>query len=258
MKTTTLLTAALMVLAAIAVPAVAHDDSDDDRSGRDGPSDERKDRMRDAHERTHERHDNATDKRGPSDEARDRFKERCEAYQNETGEQHRKCVVAAHVRDPCMKARRAAHAGLHAVGALEHRVVKLERFELRVLSALEDGNLTANETAEYEAKLDRIQAAQNKTIEKIDKVLERIEGLKDKCQSVRDHVSDRAKLAICHVDEDGNMTSLRIARQAWPAHEAHNDTLGACPDDEYEDDEYEVEDEEDGKPEEDGNSTADP
>lgn len=239
MKAMTILIATALVLGAVAVPASAEHKDDHqrpDRADRDGRDDNRtddqnrtdKDRREEAKERRDEAKENKT--RGPAAHATAKFLAKCEAYKNETGETHRKCEVAAHVAKPCVKDRRAAHAGLKAIDALEHRIVKLERFELRAMKALEDGNLTENQTAKLEAKMERIQAAQNKSIEKIDKIEERMERMKDRCDKVKDHIRDHAKVTVCHVGEDGNET-LRISASALRAHMAHNDTKGPCPED---------------------------
>lgn len=36
------------------------------------------------------------------------------------------------------------------------------------------------------------------------------------------------KITICHHTDSGNNQTLEVAKSAWPAHEIHGDTLGAC------------------------------
>jgi hypothetical protein len=51
------------------------------------------------------------------------------------------------------------------------------------------------------------------------------------------------KIEICHVPPGNpdNSHELKIGASAWPAHQAHGDTLGDCPDDDDDDDD-EIED----------------
>ncbi len=224
MKTTTLFTIALFVVSAIAVPALADPDHADDRK------DAAKER---ASDKAAERDDKRGDHMAQKDERKNatiaKAQERCDAYENRTGRDLPACDRLKEVHDEPKQARRAAHALIKAIDALEHRVVTLEKLEIKFMEKLEGDNLTDNQTAAYEAKLVRIQAAQNKTIEKIEKMEERLEKLKAKWSAVRDHAEGQAKVLVCHEGDDGNHT-LRISRNAAAAHVGHGDSLGACPD----------------------------
>ncbi len=233
MKTTTLLTIALLVVGAIAVPAMADPDHADER--KDAAKDKAAERdakrdaameKREAHAEKHEERRNATIAKA---------QERCDAYENRTGRDLPACDRLKEVHDEPKSARRAAHALIRAIDALEHRIVVLEKLEVKFMEKLEGENLTANQTAAFEAKLVRIQEAQNKTLEKIEKMEQRLERLKAKWDAVRDHADDHKKLLVCHVGDDGNKT-LRINAKAVPAHLRHNDTRGPCPDDVLDDD----------------------
>src|SRR5687767_15527701 len=65
------------------------------------------------------------------------------------------------------KARREAHALHGAIGALERRLGRLEAREIALEQSLEDGNLTANETAAIEAKIAKIDAHQDRMAERL-------------------------------------------------------------------------------------------
>ncbi len=258
MKTATILTISLLVIGAVAIPAMAESDHrPDERPARDERPDRnesRADKMEEMREKREARHN----------ETVDRLKERCAAFENRTGKDV-DCDRLEKAHDKSHQARRAAHALIKAIDALEHRVVVLEKLEVKFMEKLEGENLTANQTAAFEAKLVRIQEAQNKTLEKIEKMEERLERLKEKWDKVRDHVADHRKIVVCHVDEDNETHTIRISAKAWPAHEAHNDTEGACPDfeaepsDDLQDEEDEASGDEEAAPEEeDGNATAPP
>ncbi len=240
MKTITLLTLAMFVVGAIAAPAMADPDHADDR--RQDAKDKADDRAskrdeamekRDAHAAKHDERRNATIAKA---------QERCEQYEERTGRDLKACDRLEEVHDEPKSARRAAHALMKAIDALEHRIVTLEKLEVKFMEKLEGDNLTANQTAAYEAKIVRIQAAQNKTLDKIEKMEDRLEGLKAKWDKIRDHVDDHKKVLVCHQGDDGNKT-LRISKSAAAAHQRHNDTLGPCPDSDvsFEDDAAESE-----------------
>ncbi len=244
MKTITLLTIALFVVGAVAVPAMADPDHADDR--RDGAKDKASDKASDkaaerderraAHDAKHDERRNATIAQAQA---------RCDAYENETGRDLPACDRLSEIHEHGKQARRAAHALIKAIDALEHRVVTLEKLEVKFMEKLEGENLTANQTAAYEAKIVRIQAAQNKTLDKIEKMEERLDKLSAKWDKVRDHVDDKAKVVVCHQGEDGNKTIV-VGRSAWAAHERHNDTRGPCADqdDPEAEDAFEAEEEE--------------
>ncbi len=247
MKTLALLTIGLFVVGAIAAPALADPDHEDDHSDAakekassksDKAADKaaERDERRAAHEAKHEERRNATIAKAQA---------RCDAYENETGRDLPACDRLDDIYEHGKQARRAAHALIKAIDALEHRIVTLEKLEVKFMEKLEGDNLTANQTAAYEAKIVRIQAAQNKTLDKIEKMEERLDRLSAKWDKVRDHVDDKAKVVVCHQGEDGNKTIV-VGRSAWAAHERHNDTRGPCADhdDPEAEDAFEAEEEE--------------
>lgn len=151
MKTATYLTLGLFVLAAVAMPAMAQPDHAQDRR------EAAKDRIAHCQET-----DNAT------------HQERCKAAKDKAKD--------------FQKDRRAAHHLQHAIDALYKRIGKLEMHEYRIESALESGNHSANETAELEAKLERIEGAQEKAILKVRELQAKMGELRDRHEAVRDHV----------------------------------------------------------------------
>ncbi len=50
-----------------------------------------------------------------------------------------------------------------------------------------------------------------------------------------DEDDDTGKVLVCHLTGNGKSHTISIAEPAWPAHEAHGDTLGACGSEESDD-----------------------
>lgn len=173
MKWTTLLTCLALVSAAVALPVAAQSDSDE-RPERDAPG--------------HERREAAKERQAEFREAREACKE---ARGNQTGNATDgigDCVseAAKAKHDPASKARRAYHHIHKQIDAAEHRIAKLEMKEYRIEAILDAGNLTANETAELEQKLERIENVQGDLVEKLRELYEKLQHLKDRWQDHKD------------------------------------------------------------------------
>lgn len=215
---------ATLAFAAAVVPVQAQPDHAQDRRPDDRPGphdDDAEDRAnRSAHPDRNGTHPPGIDR------ACDNLNEtQCERLRNAT----------AHVA-----ARRAAHHAHEAAEAVKDRVFRLEVMEFRARQALDQGNLSANETAELEAKIDRIQAAQDKLLERAAHLHDRVTDLRERYDAVRDHIDDRERVLICHAGEDGNKT-LRLPMAAARAHlERHDDHRGACDDETHRDEQPEA------------------
>lgn len=200
--TTAILVTLTLVVGAVALPAVAQPDERPDRPDRE----DREERREQARER--------------AEAAREKYREHCAEPENETIAE--RCEKARDVRDAGQQARRHAKALVEAIDALEHRIAKLEVMELRVNMALEDGNLTGNETAALEQRLERIDAAQQKAAERLMHLYEKLDMLKKRWDKVDDYV-----VVLCHQGDEGEHT-IRVAKPAARAHMAHGDTMGPC------------------------------
>jgi type II secretory pathway component PulM len=169
----TLLAVGLLVVGAVAVPAMAQPDHASDR--RDAAQEKRSDKFAEFKQQCAEAGDNAS--------------KRCEQIRD--------------AEQPFKQARREANALSHAVDAMYKRVGKLEMKEFEIEQSMESGNLTDNQTAEAQDKLDRIDAAQEKALLKIQEMEAKLERLKAKWAEVRDHVDEmRAKRGDGHTDAD--------------------------------------------------------
>ncbi len=270
MRTATILTICLLTLAAVVTPVAAHHVEGHER-GQDAERDERRDKAerKDAQERPDNltkadkadrcrQHHNETGEVHPSckkaakKSALDRFAAKCREHTNETGEEARPCKAAKEAMKADKQARRAAEHSMKALFGLERRLDKLEMLEAKFEEKLAGDNVTANQTAAWEAKLDRIDQAQNVTQMRIDALQDRLDGLEGHAEA-RAHIMGK-KMAICHSGDDGNHT-IHVSIKAWPAHKRHGDVAGACagdsPDDAPEGD--------DGSHDEEGdNSTVQP
>lgn len=112
--------------------------------------------------------------------------------------------------------RRAHDHARKAWEAMQDRIFRLEVMEFRAHKALADNGTNETHAAELEAKIARIQAAQNHLIER--------------ALNWRDDIADRF-VVICHAGDDGEQT-LRLPVEAAKRHIAnHDDHRGACEDD---------------------------
>lgn len=125
--------------------------------------------------------------------AADAWKEQCRpdnATLNES--MQRRCMVVKHFHDNATKARREARALYGAIAALERRIGRLEVREESLEDKLAAGNFTGNQTAEsLQEAIDRIEEHQERAIERLQHLKERLAALHEKWQNVRDHVADR-------------------------------------------------------------------
>lgn len=192
----TLMMLAALVVAAVAVPAMAQPDGHgrpDDAGRPDGAG-----QGNGADRANGTDRGNGTDQanrsagpRGPPAHAVERMEARCEAVENETGQRPAACDRLAEIHDGEHRARRVAHAGLGALAAWEHLNETLSKLEAKFEAKLAQDNLTANQTAAYQAKLDKIDAMQERLAERISSMDERIAGVEERHEAVREHVAQR-------------------------------------------------------------------
>ncbi|HUR25603.1 MAG TPA: hypothetical protein VM327_06285 [Candidatus Thermoplasmatota archaeon] len=88
------------------------------------------------------------------------------------------------------KARREGRALIGAIEALERRLGRLEAREIALEQKLESGNLTDNETAAIQEKIEKIDSHQERMAERLQDLTERLEHRQAKWQAVRDEVAD--------------------------------------------------------------------
>ncbi len=186
-KTLTYLVLTAFVFGALVMPVQA--DQSDDRPD----PDERRDKARDAADERRDKARDAADERRDkareeADARRDAFKQARDACKEEFKDRNGtengtyapgRCIsMAAH--DPAHKARRAYHHISHHIDAVEHRIAKLEVKEYRIEEALAGGNLTENQTAAFEAKLERIEALQGELVEKLEDLYQQLRDLRER------------------------------------------------------------------------------
>ena len=147
------------------------EDAKERMENRTADREERQERMRAAHDAWQEcKHEaNAT--------GNESLKERC-------GDEKAFFLNATH-------ARRESHALIGAIAALERRIGRLEAREIALEQELEAGNLSANETAELQEKIEKIDSHQERMAERLEALRERLAALHEKWQSARDEVADR-------------------------------------------------------------------
>lgn len=181
----TLVALSALVMGAVAVPATAH--AGDDRAAHHREAAEQARAMRDGHDRHDRAHDIHERFCGDEDNLTEREQERCDRIRD------------AH--EPGHEARRAAHALVKAIDAHYARVGKLEMKEYEIEQQLADGNLSDNETQRLEHALVVIEAQQNKTLDRVAHLEERLDALKAKWAEVEEHVREqRAKRGDDHED----------------------------------------------------------
>lgn len=90
-----------------------------------------------------------------------------------------------------VKARRVAHALLTAIRVHERELGRVDfRMEM-VKDQLASGNLTANQTAEAQARLTHLQDRHDKLVQKIKDEQAKLASLRDRWSEVKDHLKDR-------------------------------------------------------------------
>ncbi len=222
-KILTLLALTALVMGAIASPALAreHDDEDgSDRPGRDARPDqaERKSDRQEAKSDRPERHiaERCKDAANSTDEIPAACKRiaksmgalarcRAAAADNSTDDNSSKlpssCDRLLEVHDGEHKARRAAHAIIKAIDALEHRVARLEMKEMKIQEQLDEGNLTVENATKAQDRIDRIQEAQDKALERIEHLEARLEAIKERWDGAREHAdAQKEKREKAHGD----------------------------------------------------------
>lgn len=193
----------LLTVAALASPVAAQDD--EDRSGSDHREEARKQREHRQENRSASIEAFKENRSAERQDRQDRMRaahdawEACKHDENATGNES--------VQDRCgdeksfflnaTKARREAHALLGAIAALERRIGRLEAREIALEQELAAGNHSANETAELQEKIEKIDSHQERMAERLADLRERLEARHEKWQSVREAVADHR-----HGDDD--------------------------------------------------------
>ena len=83
-------------------------------------------------------------------------------------------------------ARRESHALVGAIAALERRIGRLEAREHELKDRLAAGNLSANETAALQEKIDKIDEHQDAMIDRLHQLQDRLAALHEKWHSARE------------------------------------------------------------------------
>lgn len=187
-----ILAAGLLALGAFAAPVLAQGDSED--------QDEAKDRREAARERAEAAREAAKERR---EAAQERYQDHCVDDADELNEtQQERCMKFKEFADRAHKARREGHALLGAVSAMERRIGRLEVREEMLEQKLAAGNFSDNETAEsIQAQIDKIEEHQERIMERLAHLKERLETLHDKWKAVREHVEERRHGAHDEDDE---------------------------------------------------------
>jgi uncharacterized coiled-coil protein SlyX len=88
-------------------------------------------------------------------------------------------------------ARREGHALVGAIAALERRLGRLEERQHLLEDRLASGNLTGNESAAIQQRIDKIEDHQDKMVEKLQDLRARLADLQGKWQTVRHDLDER-------------------------------------------------------------------
>jgi chromosome segregation ATPase len=178
-----LLCVGLLAVTALASPVTAKD-------GGDQPSaSERRDA---AKERMENRSADREERKDRMREAHDAWQD-CKHDANATGNESRRvrCGDERAFFLNATKARREGATLYGAIAALERRIGRLEAREIALEQQVASGNLSANETAESQEKIEKIDSHQERMVELLHKLQERLAALHEKWQSVRDHVAEK-------------------------------------------------------------------
>jgi hypothetical protein len=178
----------LLALASIAVPVLAK--PGDGSSPHPGPGPGPGDRM------------NATERREQAQERRDSMRDAHDAWQDCKREYRDNQTLNVSMQKYCMAdkdfflnathARREAHALIGAIIGLERRLGRLEERKILLEQELNDSsNLTGNQTAALQQRIDKIQAHEEKVVAELQKLRDHLKVLDDKWESVREHVAER-------------------------------------------------------------------
>ena len=185
----TMLCIGLLAASAIASPVTAKG-GDEDR-----PASDRRDAMKERMEnRTAERENHTADRMDRHERMRaahDAWQE-CKRDANATGNESMKerCGDEKAFFLRAVHARREAAALHGAIAALERRLGRLEAREIALEQQIEDGNLSANETARLQAKIDKIDSHQERMVERLEALKDRLEARHAKWHAVIDDADD--------------------------------------------------------------------
>lgn len=173
--------------------------ADDNRSaGRDGRAEARQDRheaMREAHAQWKAcRHEARNETMNAS------VQERCM-------EEKAFFLNATHAR----RDGRALHGG---IAAMERLLGRLEAREIALQDRLESGNLSANETASVQQRLERIEAHQERVAAKLEAMRERVAALHERWHTVRDLSRDDAEAPADSASASGSASESQTSAAA--------------------------------------------
>jgi len=186
----TLTTLAVLAVAAVGVPALAKPGPG---SASDHPSagDQRQDRQQARDDRQQLREDRRQAMRDAHDQWQDCKREyRDNETLNVSMQQH--CMAEKDFFLNATHARREAHADIGAIIGLERRLGRLEERKILLQHELNDtGNLTGNQSAELQHRIDKISSEQEKVVAHLEKLRARLKALDDKWETVREHVAER-------------------------------------------------------------------
>ena len=200
----------LLALSAIAVPVLA---KPGDGSGRPGPGPGPGDRMN-----ATERQDRVQERRDAMRDAHDQWQDCKREYRdnhtlNDSMQQH--CMADKEFFLNATHARREAHALIGAIVGLERRLGRLEERKLILEHQLNgSSNLTANQTAELQHRIDKIQAHEEKVAAELQKLRDHLKALDDKWQSVREHIAERRHKGLDDGLEDSDSESASDAESS--------------------------------------------
>jgi hypothetical protein len=184
----TLGTLAVLSLAAVAVPALAKPgDGPDGGHPGPGPGDDRLNRTdrQDARESRHEAMRDAHD-------AWQACKRDFRDNQSLNESMQHFCMAEKGFFLNATQARRQAHAEIGAIIGLERRLGRLEERKILLEQELNDSsNLTANETADLQARIDKIQDHEVKVVAELQALRAELKALDGKWATVREHILER-------------------------------------------------------------------
>src|SRR5687767_8067038 len=182
----------LLAVAALASPVTAKG-GDEDRSGPRREAAEERMENRTAHRDDHtaQNHTDRMDRHERMRAAHDAWQE-CKRDANATGNQSMKdrCGDEKSFFLNATKARREAHALHGGIAALERRLGRLEAREIALEQELAGGNLTANETAELEARIAQIDSHQERMAERLEALKDRLEARHARWHAVIDDAGE--------------------------------------------------------------------
>lgn len=177
----TMLCIGLLALTALASPVIAKpgEASDGDRP----------DRRADAQERMENRSADREARHGQMRDAHDAWQACKRENATENVSMQERCGDEKAFFLNSTHARREGRALHGAIAALERRIGRLEAREIALEQQLADGNLSANETAAIQEKIEKIDSHQERMVERLQHLQDRMDALHAKWQSVRDHVA---------------------------------------------------------------------